>query len=154
MTSFEIDILDETDELKENDLNIIRKVLETAMTLEETASGAEVSVSIVNDNRIQELNLEYRDKDKPTDVLSFALNEGEEQVKMEGMPDMLGDIVISLPAARRQALEYGHSFEREIAFLSVHGFLHLTGYDHGNDEEEKQMFTRQEEILSEHGIKK
>ena len=154
MPAFEIDILDETEQLEETLVDVIRQILETAMKLEATASGTEVSISIVDDERIQELNRDYRDKDRVTDVLSFALNEGEEYVTMEGMPDILGDIVISLPAAKRQALAYGHSLEREIAFLSVHGFLHLTGYDHGNDEEEKKMFTRQEEILSAHGIKK
>lgn len=153
-TGYEIDILDETEELHDDALNLIEEVLRSAMTSEQIPAGTEVSVSVVSDERIQELNREYREKDRPTDVLSFALHDGEEQIIAEEMNDMLGDIIISLPAVHRQSEEYGHSFERELAFLTVHGFLHLCGYDHEAEAEERLMFARQEELLTAYGIKK
>ncbi|PAM93050.1 rRNA maturation RNase YbeY, partial [Flavobacterium sp. IR1] len=97
----------------------------------------------------------YRGKDMPTDVISFALNdevEDEADMIMEGMPNALGDIIISVAHISRQAEEYGHSFERELGFLVVHGFLHLLGYDHMTEQDEKAMFSRQEEILSAYGL--
>jgi len=101
----------------------------------------EVSVTLVCDDEIRELNREYRGIDKSTDVLSFEMG-GE----------LLGDIIISLPTAIRQAEEYNHSAEREIAFLTVHGLLHLLGYDHMNKKDEKVMLEKQEEILNKLGI--
>ena len=84
------------------------------------------------------------------------MNEGEEMDihLAEGLPDLLGDIIISLPRAEIQAKEYGHDLKRELCFLAVHGFLHLLGYDHGTEEEEKEMFLKQEDILNQYGIKK
>ena len=112
---------------------------------------SEVSVTFVSNERIQEINREYRDKDTPTDVISFAMEElGEGEMELIGadMPRVLGDIIISIPKTKEQAEEYGHSFIRELGFLAVHGFLHLLGYDHMNEEEEKEMFTLQKEILN------
>jgi probable rRNA maturation factor len=139
-----------TPELSAELLKILEAVLEEAAKTENVTG--EVTVTFVDDERIHELNREYRSIDRPTDVLSFAMNEqGEEELEIiseEDMPNMLGDIVISVPRAREQAEEYGHSFEREIGFLVAHGFLHLLGYDHETEAEEKEMFSRQEEILN------
>lgn len=120
-----------------------------ASTLE--VSG-EVSVSFVTDEEIHELNRTYRNVDRPTDVLSFALREGE---TFEGVPDELeplGDIVVSVPTALRQATEYGHSAEREIGFLLIHGLLHLLGYDHEDEAGEAEMTGLQEAVLSKVGL--
>jgi probable rRNA maturation factor len=115
----------------------------------------EVSVTLLDDEGIQRLNREYREVDRPTDVLSFPLWEPNELWEsVDGEPVSLGDIFISVPRAEEQAAEYGHSFERELGFLAVHGFLHLLGYDHSTEAEEKEMFTRQEEILERVGLKR
>ncbi|UOF92863.1 rRNA maturation RNase YbeY [Fodinisporobacter ferrooxydans] len=135
------------------------KVLQAAADYEDI-EGYQVAVSLVDDARIHELNREYRGVDRPTDVLSFALQEqGEDEPEFDyGLPehanewDSLGDIVISIETMERQAAEYGHSVERELAFLAVHGFLHLIGYDHETEEEEKDMFRRQEDILKTVGL--
>ena len=99
---------------------------------------------------MQEINKEYRGIDRPTDVISFAL-EDSEGVELENYR-ILGDIYISIDKVKEQAKEYGHSEKRELAFLTVHGFLHLLGYDHMEKEEEKIMFGKQEEILNGFGI--
>lgn len=101
------------------------------------------NIIFVDDKRIQELNSTYRKIDRVTDVISFALCDDEENELI----DELGDIFIDLQQAFRQAEEYGHSIAREIAFLAVHGYLHLCGYDHITKEEEEEMFALQEEIL-------
>ncbi len=112
----------------------------------------EFNIILVNNERIHEINKEYRNVDRPTDVISFALEDNSE-IKLEGNR-VLGDIYISIDKAREQAKEYGHSLLRELSFLAVHGFLHLLGYDHMKKEEEEVMFGLQEEILSSYGIKK
>jgi probable rRNA maturation factor len=114
--------------------------------------AGEVSVSFVTDEEIHELNRTYRGVDRPTDVLSFALAEGEEMPAAADEPVSFGDIVVSLPTAARQAAEYGHSLEREVAFLLVHGFLHLNGFDHQEEAEEREMFAIQEEVLAQLGL--
>jgi probable rRNA maturation factor len=131
---------------------LVRRVLEEAAR-REGVSDAEVSVTLVDDRRIWELNRQYRGVDRPTDVLSFAMREGEtEPVLGEEGRELLGDIIISVETAERQAREYGHSLERELAFLAVHGFLHLLGYDHQSPEEEAVMFAKQEEVLTGLGL--
>jgi len=115
--------------------------------------GAEVSVVLADDSYIHELNLEYRGKDCPTDVLSFALDEGDEPDIVDGPEEsLLGDIIISLETAARQAEEYSHSLERELAFLTLHGMLHLLGYDHEEDDDRQEMRQQEEHILSLLGI--
>ena len=109
--------------------------------------GSEVSLSIVADPEMHELNLRYRGVDRTTDVLSFPLEEGRPKE-----PCLLGDIVISAPRARQQAEEYGHSLQREMSFLAVHGTLHLLGYDHETPAEDEEMQRLQEEVLSALGI--
>lgn len=149
-----IDLLDETDTLEESDLQFVEKVLKHAADAEKIGES-EVSVTFVTNDMIRGINKEYRGKDEPTDVISFAMEEmGEGELEIVGLmaPRTLGDIIISLDRTKEQAADYGHSFERELGFLAVHGFLHLLGYDHMNKEDEKKMFSRQEEILSSLGI--
>lgn len=149
-----IDFLDETNEVKDEHIVLVEKLLQHAATVE-GIEEAEVSVTFVTNEAIHEINREYRDKDQPTDVISFALEEmGEDEVQIigEGMPRVLGDIIISTDRTREQAEEYGHSFERELGFLAVHGFLHLLGYDHMNEADEKEMFGKQDEILELYGL--
>ena len=112
---------------------------------------AVMSVIIVDNNEIHKINKEYRGIDRETDVISFALEEGEtidEPVKT------LGDIYISIDKVYEQAKEYGHSIKRELFFLVTHGFLHLLGYDHMNKDDEEKMFKLQEEILDSYGVKR
>lgn len=110
-----------------------------------------ISVIIVDNDYIHKINKEYRGIDRETDVISFALEEGEtidEPVKT------LGDIYISIDKVYEQAKEYGHSIKRELFFLVTHGFLHLLGYDHMTKEDEEKMFSLQEEILDSYGVKR
>ena len=151
-----IDFLDETGDITKEQQELLLNVLQLASNMEEIPKDAEVSISFVSDEEIHRLNKEYRQIDQPTDVLSFALEEGEDDYSIEGneIPRMLGDIIVSVDKAKEQAETYNHSFNRELAFLTVHGFLHLLGYDHMSDEDEKKMFSRQEEILHEFGLKR
>lgn len=133
-------------EITEQHIQLLNKLLELAATHEQITCG-EVSLTFVDDPTIHAINQEYRNVDAQTDVLSFPmLNEDEwEELEPE---DLLGDIIISIPTAIRQSEQYGHSIEREIGFLFIHGFLHLLGYDHETEEEEQEMFAIQERILS------
>lgn len=149
-----IDFIDETEQLDDKALAFVSKVLERAAQHEETGE-AEVSVTFTDDESIRAINRDYREKDQATDVISFSMEEqGEDEVAIIGEtgPRLLGDIIISVERTKLQAEEYGHSFERELGFLAVHGFLHLLGYDHMNEQDEKKMFGRQEEILSSLGV--
>jgi probable rRNA maturation factor len=155
--SIVIDFINETSELSEEDIQTVEKLLQFAAKSENVEDDSELSVTFVTDERIQEINKEYRNKDLPTDVISFAMEElGEGEIPLSGMdiPRVLGDIIISVAKAREQAVEYGHSFIRELGFLAVHGFLHLLGYDHEIEEDERKMFSRQKEILDEFGLKR
>lgn len=156
MINMHIDFLDETGDITKEQQELLLNVLQLASNMEEIPKDAEVSISFVSDEEIHRLNKEYRQIDQPTDVLSFALEEGEDNYSIEGneIPRMLGDIIVSVDKAKEQAETYNHSFNRELAFLTVHGFLHLLGYDHMSDEDEKKMFSRQEEILHEFGLKR
>jgi probable rRNA maturation factor len=150
-----IDSVDETNELTEQQMLNIERLIHFAAKKQLIEEHSEVSITFVSNQRIQEINRDYRDKDTPTDVISFAMEElGEGEVELSGMdmPRVLGDIIISIPRAKEQAEDYGHSFERELGFLAVHGFLHLLGYDHMTEEDEKEMFTLQKEILNEYGL--
>ena len=138
----------------------IKTVIDASLAYENCDFDAEVSVTIVNNEAIREINRETRDIDRPTDVLSFPMLYFDENgdiidsdYDMDGDVLVLGDIVISAERAKEQAEEFGHSFRREIAFLTVHSMLHLLGYDHVDDPEgEKIMFRKQEEILDKLGI--
>lgn len=133
---------------------LIKRCCEQTLTFEDIDDNAQVSVTFVDNEEIHALNKEYRNVDRPTDVLSFPLgDENGFDVDNSSNAILLGDIVISVEKAISQAKEYGHSAEREIAFLTVHSMLHLLGYDHEtSDQDEKDMFARQEEILSQLGI--
>ncbi|AGT32831.1 rRNA maturation factor [Geobacillus genomosp. 3] len=153
--TIQIDFIDETNEVTAEQMETLERLICEAAAVENVPEGAEVSVSFVDNERIRVMNRDYRGKDAPTDVLSFALEEeGEGEVDIIGadVPPVLGDIVISIPKAKEQAAEYGHSFMRELGFLAVHGFLHLLGYDHETEEEERVMFAKQEEILTQFGL--
>ncbi|OAB43123.1 rRNA maturation RNase YbeY [Paenibacillus antarcticus] len=143
-------------------ISLLESALQKAGEAESVIDG-EVALTFVNDEQIHELNRDYRGIDRPTDVLSFAMNdslddeleivyelgEGEE---MEEIPDVLGDIIISVSRAKLQSEEFGHSLEREIGFLFVHGFLHLLGYDHQDKASEDEMMGKQEAVLVQVGL--
>ena len=111
-----------------------------------------ISKNLTNTEEIQKINKEYRNIDKPTDVLSFPMFQKEEIEDLISnnyeIEDVLGDIIISIPKVKEQANEYGHSFERELAYMVVHGFYHLMGYDHMNDDDKKEMRKKEDEILN------
>lgn len=113
---------------------------------------AEVSVTFVDDAAIHALNREHRQKDRPTDVLSFPQFEPDEELPPAPIPFSLGDVVVSVDTAARQADEYGHSLEREVGFLLAHGLLHLLGHDHQTPDEEAEMRERQRELLAAVGL--
>ncbi len=126
---------------------LIKGAVNAALDFEDFTADCEVSVTLTDNEKIHVLNREYRHVDRPTDVLSFPLYEASDIGQAFG-PVALGDIVLSLEKAREQAEAYGHSFEREVAFLTVHSMLHLLGYDHEtSDEEETDMFARQNAIM-------
>lgn len=144
------EIINETNE-EVKEIEDIEKVIKKAIEIE-NPGNVEFNIILVNNEYIHTLNREYRNIDRETDVITFAL-EDYNDITYDNYR-MLGDIYISLDKAHSQALEYGHSFKREICFLSVHGFLHLLGYDHMEKEDEIEMFGRQELILNEVGITK
>ncbi|MCE7786754.1 rRNA maturation RNase YbeY [Staphylococcus xylosus] len=149
---FTIDFSDHTELVKNEWLTQIDELLTFAKKQENIEEEAELSVTFVDKEEIQEINKMYRDKDKVTDVISFALEEDEPEITGLDMPRVLGDIIICTDVAKEQADNYGHSFERELGFLALHGFLHLLGYDHMNEQDEKEMFGRQEQILNAYGL--
>lgn len=152
----EQEVIDVTPETED----VIRKVANAVAELEECDFDCEVSVTLVDNNEIHELNREHRNIDRPTDVLSFPMLEFDEDgiaeecdFDMDGELILLGDIVISMERANEQAQEYGHSLIREVGFLTAHSMLHLLGYDHVDDEEgEKIMCEKQDIVLNKLGI--
>ncbi|ETT57376.1 rRNA maturation RNase YbeY [Paenibacillus sp. FSL H8-0457] len=149
-------------QISEELITLLEAILQKAGEAEGVTDG-EVDLTFVDDEGIHELNREYRGIDRPTDVLSFAMNEItndeleiiyelEEGEELESVPDVLGDIIISVPRAKLQSEEYGHSLERELGFLFVHGFLHLLGYDHQDEASEAEMMGKQEAVLAEVGL--
>lgn len=133
-------------------LERVQEGLQAVARLNDLAAEAEVDVTIVDDAEIHELNREYRGMDKPTDVLSFALDEDSEdsdEPELLGVPEehLYGDIIISAETALRQAEEYGHGLERELTYLAVHGMFHLLGYDHMTEAEKAVMRAKEEEAL-------
>ena len=120
---------------------------------EEKLKNLYISITLTNPENIQKINKEYRNIDRATDVLSFPMfekNEIDELIQNQNnvVEDVLGDIIISVDRVKEQAVEYGHSFERELAYMVVHGFYHLMGYDHMNDDEKSVMRAKEENILS------
>ena len=131
----------------EVDEGLLRRV--TAEVLHHEGIEGEITLSVVitDDVAVRELNREFRDVDAPTDVLAFGIGEESDFVTAPGEPAYLGDVIISYPRAVIQAEEYGHSINRELALLTVHGLLHLLGYDHVDEVERTEMWARQDEIL-------
>ncbi len=130
---------------KIEELEVISIVLEKAKEIEQLENII-FNVIIVDNNYIKNLNKIYRGIDKETDVITFALEDEKEMIPLNNLR-ILGDIYISLEKAKTQSEEYGHSLTRELAFLAVHGFYHLLGYDHMTEEEEKIMFQKQDAVL-------
>lgn len=160
VNAVDIAIYDETDRTNQKHMDLIEQVIISAAKELKLEDNFEVSITIVDNNRIHEINKEYRSIDRPTDVISFAIEDNDDEFEIFfdeldddiALPRLLGDIFISLDKAEEQAEEFDHSIEREIGFLTVHGFLHLNGYDHQTEEEEKEMFALQEEVLSDYGL--
>ena len=132
------------------ELDTVLKVLDSALK-KENLDDVSFNLIIVDNEYIHELNKTYRNIDRETDVITFAL-EDEDSIVLPSDERVLGDIYISIDKACSQAEEYGHSLLRELSFLAVHGFYHLLGYDHMTEEDEKVMFKKQEEVLEEYGI--
>jgi probable rRNA maturation factor len=140
MIDMKINIHNQTDQsIKE-----VKQILNKLFKVVDDPSSMEII--LVTQEMIHQMNLKFRDIDRPTDVLSFVND--DEDIKS------LGDIFISLEQARKQALDYDHSFEREVGFLAVHGYLHLKGYDHHSQDEENEMIKAQEEILNKADLKR
>lgn len=144
------EIFNETDKNLEEETNKIKELLEFTLKREKL-ENVEFNVIFVDRKTIHEINKTYRNIDRVTDVISFAL---EDNQTIELDHRLLGDIYICIEKAEEQAKEYGHSFLRELSFLTIHGLLHLLGYDHMEKEEEKIMFEKQEDILNEFGIRR
>ncbi|MCI1856565.1 MAG: rRNA maturation RNase YbeY [Sporolactobacillus sp.] len=153
-----IDMNDETGSLSEEDLRQQIHLIDHAAETLGLTGEIECSLTFTDNDRIQRINRDYRGIDRPTDVISFALEEraaGEVPIyRQKGEPRVLGDIIVSLDKAHEQATEYGHSFKRELGFLIIHGLLHLLGYDHRTEKEREKMFGIQEQILSSFGLRR
>ncbi len=142
-----VEVVDLEENLTEEQVHLIQKVLYVTAEKEKVTANSEVTVSIVSNETIATLNGQYRNKLEPTDVLSFQM---DDPFKEKGeIPIIIGDIVISMDKVHEQAMRYNHSTLRELLFLTIHGFLHLLGYTHDNKEEENIMFQKQENILKE-----
>lgn len=127
---------------------LLNQAVQEGIRLSGGSEKSEVSLMLVDNQRIRALNLEYRGIDRATDVLSFALQEEmEEEPDSQFKDEMLGDVVISVPRARAQAEEYGHTFERELVYLAVHGTLHLLGYNHEEETDKQEMRQKEEEVM-------
>ena len=141
-------LFENTTDIKVNE-ELINSVIAESLRYEGVSDNCEISVTIVDNDEIHSINLKHRGIDSPTDVLSFPLIDFEkETLPDDGSKIYLGDIIISIEKAKEQAKEYGHSLDREIGFLTAHSMLHLLGYDHMVEDEEKIMFKKQEEILN------
>ena len=159
----EIAFIDENERVTAKKMQEIDDLLQYAASHLDLPEDTEMSITFMDNNEIQEINRVYRNKDMPTDVISFALEEeGEDELSIifdeefddSQFPRNLGDLMISVERANEQAEEYGHSVDRELGFLALHGFLHLNGYDHMTPEDEKVMFGLQKEILDAYGLKR
>lgn len=129
-------------------IELMEKVMKECLALEEKSLDTEISVSFVNNKEIQELNREYRNVDSSTDVLSFPMTDDFSLIHIP----ILGDIVISLEKALSQAEEYGHSFNREVAYLTAHSMFHLLGYDHMKEDEKQVMRKKEKQVMKSLGI--
>lgn len=130
--------------------DLIKLVTKTCFEIEKLdKTDLYLSVTLCKEDYIHRINKEYRQVDRPTDVLSFPMFQSEEiPLEKTGIPDVLGDIIICIPIVEKQAIEYNHSFKRELAYMLVHGFYHLMGFDHMQEDEKKEMRLKEENILS------
>lgn len=158
----DLEIYDETKTVPQAKLDMVADLIEFAGNFINLPTETEMSVTLMDNEAIHQINKEYRGVDKPTDVISFAIEEDNPD-EMEiiipedadfKMPKNIGDIMISMDKVKEQAEYLGHSEERELGFLVVHGFLHLNGYDHMRAADEKEMFGLQKEILDAYGLKR
>ena len=157
----DLQLIDETKHVTDHQLDLVRGVLEYAANYLSLPENTEMSVTLMDNKHIHEINKKYRGIDKPTDVISFAMEEDDHEddiilpsdMELE-MPKNLGDLMISMEKVAEQAEYLGHSQDRELGFLTVHGFLHLNGYDHMKAEDEKEMFSLQDEILDGYGLQR
>ncbi|MEE8823776.1 endoribonuclease YbeY [Lentilactobacillus sunkii] len=161
----DLEIYDKTEKgVPEKDQKLIRDVLDFAGSYIHLADNTEMSVTLVNNDEIHQINKKYRGVDRATDVISFAIEDDnddaddfpivmDEELK-EAIPENIGDIFVSVDKVAEQADYLGHSFERELGFLCVHGFLHLNGYDHMKKADADVMFPLQKEILNAYGLKR
>ncbi|MFC6260274.1 rRNA maturation RNase YbeY [Levilactobacillus fujinensis] len=161
----DLEIYDKTkDGVPTKHVDMIKDVLEYAGKYLELAENTEMSVTLMNNEDIHQINKQYRGVDRATDVISFAIEDDEdadddfplvmdEEMTAE-IPENIGDIFVSMDKVEEQAEYLGHSYERELGFLVVHGFLHLNGYDHMKPEDEKVMFKLQADILDAYGLKR
>ncbi len=147
----DIEVFNLTEENLDDELSKLKEFL-INVSKDEKLGNVIFNVIIVDSDKIHEINKQYRNIDRETDVISFALEDDKSFNTTEVR--MLGDIYISIDRVRSQAEEYGHSFKRELYFLAIHGLLHLLGYDHMKEEDEKVMFAKQEEVLNRYGIKR
>ena len=142
----------EIDELPKEE-KLIKEVVNKVLEEEKVLTEVDVYITLTNNEEIHKINKEYRDVDRPTDVLSFPMYEREEIKDLKNDTDdevekILGDIIVSIEKVREQAEEYGHSFERELAYMVVHSFYHLLGYDHMVEEDKKKMREKEEFVLN------
>ncbi len=138
---------------------IIKQVIKACFKEENLIKkNVEINIILTIPEKIQEINKRYRNVDKPTDVLSFPMFEKEEveiiQKNGTSVPEILGDIIISIDQVKRQAEEYGHSIQRELAYMTVHGFYHIMGYDHVENEEKIKMRNKEEKVLEKLGLER
>ena len=148
----EIGIFNQTNEKLDKELDELKDMLSDFCKREDLGNVI-FNIIIIDNPTIHKINKEYRDKDAPTDIISFALEDDKTVIEPDGVR-ILGDIYISIDKVHEQALEYGHSFKRELSFIAVHGLLHLLGYDHMEKSDEEVMFKKQEEVLNYYEIYK
>ena len=156
----DLEIYDDTKNVPEEKIKLIEAILNFAGSYLKLPENTEMSVTLMDNEHIHEINKKYRGVDKPTDVISFAIEEDDpdevpiilpEDEEFD-IPKNIGDIMVSMDKVKEQAEYLGHSEDRELGFLVVHGFLHLNGYDHMKEEDEKEMFGLQREILDSYGL--
>lgn len=156
----DLELYDHTQgELTSHQRQLAEKLLAFAAEQLQLKDNDEMSLTFVKNPEIKEINAKYRGVDRATDVISFAINDDDENIVMDDemaamIPKDLGDLFISIDKVKEQALFLGHSEDRELGFLVVHGFLHLNGYDHDEPADEEKMFSLQEKILDAYGLKR
>ena len=156
----DLEIYDDTKNVPEEKIKLIEDILNFAGSYLKLPENTEMSVTLMDNEHIHEINKKYRGVDKPTDVISFAIEEDDpDEVSIIlpedeefDIPKNIGDIMVSMDKVKEQAEYLGHSEDRELGFLVVHGFLQLNGYDHMKEEDEKEMFGLQREILDSYGL--